>query len=108
MIACSGDSEGLRPVQDQGVSYGKLLADLLEANGGLVDFESEEGTTVKVVMIDNDGTACPEAIETEGADNQVDDVLGESEEVLWEDLPGSTVDFTNSAGSVTFNHLPNF
>lgn len=108
MIACSGDSEGMRPVTDGGLTYGKLLADLLDGSESLVDFDDQEGRSVKVVMIDNDGTACPEPIETEGEDNEVDDVLGESGEILWEDLPGATVEFTNGAGSVTFNYLPNF
>jgi len=98
MIACSGIAHGLAAVRDDDVIYGKLFSDFVDEDANIVDFDEHTGKNVKLVLIDNDGNACPDSITTDGArGGQIDDIMGESEVMLWDDLPGSKVNIIDEA-----------
>lgn len=103
MIACSGDSEGMTVVQSVSTTYGRLLGDLINADGEVVNFSDHEGQNVTVQLVENDGTACPDARDDS------DDLIGEWETLVWDDLPGRSVNLTNDeaeeAGLVVFGDL---
>lgn len=100
LIGCSGQSQGMRSVTDAGLSYGKLLSDLVLTGSNSVDFDEHLGRQVVVYLVDNDGTACPQAVNP-----SEDGVLGESAAMLWDELSGATVLMTNGNGSVTFTDV---
>lgn len=108
-LACSGKSEGLEAMTNEGLSYGRILGDVINSDRATFDFSSLSGTNVKLVLIDNDGSACPRPIATTNDDDTTDDVLGESTELLWDDLPGRKITFKNNAdeeiGFVTYSTL---
>lgn len=89
LVACSGEGEGLSPVIENELVYGRLYADLIPS----FDLEDFSGEPMVVAVIDNDGTACPDAINFDSADSDSlrDDLIGQSDIMVWEDIPGSTV-----------------
>lgn len=103
MIACSGDSEGMTVVQSVSTTYGRLLGDLINSDGEIVNFSDHEGQNVTVQLVENDGTACPDTRDDS------DDLIGESETLLWDNLPGREVSLTNDeaeeTGLVVFGDL---
>ena len=103
MIGCAENSEGLTPVDELGLTYGRLLADIIDVDGSVFDFSDHEVENVQVIIADNTGTACPQTL------NDSDQVLGTSATVVWNDLPGSEIPVLdgdgNQTGFVTFSYL---
>lgn len=103
-IACSGTPQGLGPATHTGLIYGKLYSDILTPSSASVHYSDYSGVMVKLVMIDNDGNSCPDPISTSGSDSSIDDIYGTSAPVLWDELPGSTVNI-DGVGFVVFGEL---
>lgn len=110
MIGCSDDDTGLGSFDSTEIIYGKLLADIVDENNLAVNFSEHTGKTVKVVMVDNGGESCPKDINTSERScwwgcTGGDIVIGESQPVLWDELPGKQIWLGENLGYVTFNNV---
>lgn len=99
MIGCADADTGLGSFGSRGMTYSKLLADIVDENSTVISFSKNTGKTVKIVMIDNDVGSCPQPSAVS------ESVIGESEPVLWDDLPGKRIWMENNLGYITFNNV---
>jgi len=109
LVGYSDDTDGLEPMDYQGVVFSKLLADIINPDGDFISYEETADTVVKVRLYDEDNYCFFVFTASDCSGDGEDDFLGESEEMAVSELPGRNIQlFANDdslVGSITFTEV---
>ncbi|GEM_PF-5752455 len=97
LLACAGAGQGMGVVEASGITYGKIFANLVDAQSHTVTKTTLTGQSVIVKIFSGLAKDCPQSLATT-PDSKAE--IGESAAIVWDAVVGKKISCTNGAATV--------